>query len=184
MIRFFGLILLIGCRSIPAASERDCLPSKSRQVGAIQLGALMGLPGVYGLTAIATSPGMDRSSVTSELTLVPADTLQRYYERRIGGYVRSGNRLLVGALKHRSSEGQLFADNVVVQQNPSDTQLISGYCELCNDASVVYYTILHVGRDRFSGRWVDPQTGIGIIVDQNGQPIPNPAGYFCAVRIK
>jgi len=183
LIRFFGLILLIGCRSIPAASDRDCLPSKSRQVGAIQLGALMGLPGVYAFTAIATSPGMDRSSVTSELTLVSADTLQRYYERRIRGYVRSGNRPLVGALKHRS-QGQLFAHNVVVQQNASDTQLISGYCELCDDASIVYYTILHVGRDRFSGRWVDPQTGIGIIVDQNGQPIPDPAGYFCAVRIK
>ena len=184
MIRFFGLILLIGCRSVPAASERDCVPSKSGQVGAIPLDALMGLPGVYAFTAIATSPGMDRSSVASELTLVPADTLQRYYERRLRGYVRSGNRPVVGALNHRSSEGQFFADNVVVQQNPSDTQLISGYCELCNDASIVYYTILHVGRDRFSGRWVDPQTGIGIIVDRNGQPISNPAGYFCAVRIK
>ena len=118
LIRFCGLIVLVGCHSIPAVSERDCLPPKSTQVGAIQLGALMGLRGVYGFTAIATSPGMDRSSVTSELTLVPADTLQRYYERRIRGYARSGNRPLVGALKHRSSEGQLFADNVVVQQNP------------------------------------------------------------------
>jgi len=72
---------------------------------------------------------------------------------------------------------------VVVQQNPGSTQLIFGFCQTCFDAQWVYYTITEVRPNGFIGHWVDPQTGIGKLVDRKGRELPNPEGYFCAERI-
>lgn len=143
----------------------------------------MQLTGKYSFTTVATSPGLDRSPVRGELTLKVADTLERYYERRLNGFARAGNRPLVGQLAWHYPDGMVRTQPVVVQQNPGDTQLISGFCDNCHDAMLVYHRIVQLRANGFSGRWSDPQTGIGRVVDKNGRELPDPAGYFCAIRV-
>ena len=182
LIRLLVVLPLLGCRSL-AVSHTQCA-APQRRAAAIPLDSLMTLAGKYRFVTIATSPGMDGATATAELTLRPADTLQRYYERRITGYARGGNRPLVGELAWRSADGQVTTEAVVIQQNPRDTQLISGWCRsLCLDGMQVYHSLMEVGPNRFSGFWHDPQTGIGRVVDKNGHELPDPAGYFCADRV-
>jgi hypothetical protein len=182
LIRFLALLLLIGCRSVPLAGRSACVPSSERHSGAIAMDALMRLPGRYTFVTVATSPGLDKWTVQGELTLRAADTLERYYERRIRGIVRAGNRPLVGQLVWHS-EGKVRTEPVVVQQNPGDTQLISGFCTECDDATLVYHRIIETRANGFSGRWNDPQTGIVRLIDKNGRELPDPEGYFCAFRV-
>jgi hypothetical protein len=183
LIRFLSLLLLISCRSIPTNSQNECSAPPQSHAGAMPLDTLMQLPGKYSFTTVATSPGLDGSPVRAQLILRAADTLERYYEQRLNGFVRAGNRPLVGQLAWHYPDGSVRSEPVVVQQNPADTQLISGFCGNCTDAMLVYHTILQLRANEFSGRWSDPQTGIGRVVDKNGRELPNPAGYFCAIRV-
>lgn len=183
VIRFLSLILLFGCRSIPVGNGSDCTPPTEGVRGAIPLDTLVGLAGKYTLITVATSPGMDHWTTKSDLTLERSDTLQQFYEQRLSGFVRTGNRPLVGQLAWHSPDGMVRTDPVVVQQNPAETQLISGFCANCADAMFVYHRILLIRSNGFSGRWHDPQTGIGKLIDKNGKALPDPDGYFCAVRI-
>ena len=144
--------------------------------------ALMQLPGNYSFVTVGTSPGLDQWIVRGDLTLKVADTLERYYERRLSGFVRAGNKPLVGQLAWHHSDGNVRTEPVVVQQNPGDTQLISGFCMSCADAMFVYHRIVEIRPNGFSGRWHDPQTGIGRLIDKNGRELPDPEGYFCAIR--
>ena len=178
-----SLILLVGCRSIPATSGSLCRPPSDESVHAIPMNTLMQLEGNYILTTIATSKGVDHSPELTRLTLTRADTLDRFYDVNVRGHRRSGNRVLVG--RHTLGEGGAATpiEDVVVQQSSGSTQMIFGFCTLCFDAQWIYYTITEVRPDGFVGRWVDPQTGIGKLVDRNGRELPNPEGYFCADRV-
>jgi hypothetical protein len=182
-MRFVALFLLIGCRSIPATSQSECLPPPEGDSGAVPLDALMQLAGKYRFVTVATSRGVDHSSFSGELTLRVADTLERYYERRRNSFVRAGNRPLVGHLAWPEPSGKVRTEPAVVQQNPGGTQMISGFCVNCLDGMLAYYGISQIRANGFSGRWHDPQTGIGKIVDKNGRALPDPEGYFCAIRI-
>jgi hypothetical protein len=126
---------------------------------------------------------MDHWTAKGDLLLTRSDTLQEFYEQRLTGYVRAGNRPLVGQVTWHHPDRTVKTEPVVVQQNPGDTQLISGFCANCADAMFVYHKILRVRSNAFSGRWYDPQTGIGKLIDKNGKELPNPEGYFCAERI-
>lgn len=141
------------------------------------------MKGSYLLTTIATSSGMDHSPEVTSLTLRPADTLERYYEVSLRGHRRTGNRIMVGQNILRRDNGESATDSVVMQQNPGSTQMIFGFCSLCFDAQWVYYTITELRPNGFAGRWSDPQTGIGKLVDRNGRELPNPEGYFCADKV-
>ena len=142
----------------------------------------MQLPGTYRVTTVDTTQRVPYSSTRGGLTLRVADTLERYYERRLRGLVRTGNRPVVGQWEWRGSDGILKTDPVAIQQNPGGTVLISGFCTLCLDAAWIYYGIREVRADGFSGWWNNPQTGIGKIVDEHGGFAPDPGGYFCAFR--
>jgi hypothetical protein len=168
---------------MPTTSQSECPPPAEGHSGAIPLDVLMQLAGNYKFVTVATSSGMDHSPFNGELTLRVADTLERYYERRLTGFARAGNRPLVGQLAWRESDGKVRTEPVVVQQNPGGTQLISGFCVNCFDAMLAYYGISQIRANGFSGSWHDPQTGIGKIVDKDGRALPDPEGFFCAIRV-
>jgi hypothetical protein len=183
-IPFLLVFALLGCRPMRTASLSECTPPQPAAVRTIPLDTLLRLDGRYRFITVAISAGLNRAPVTSDLTLVRSDTLERFYERRGSGYVRAGNRPLIGHLTRRYGDGQRRNDSVVVQQNPGDTQLISGSCTSCNDAMLIYHTISRVGRDGFTGHWYDPQAGIGQLVDKYGKPLSDTEGYFCAIRVR
>jgi len=168
-----SFLLVLGCVPVRSRSEAECAPPADGNARAIPLDTLIGLAGRYRMTSVTTAPGYDRSPVLRDLKLTVADTLQRYYEQGLRGPRRTGNRPLVGSL------GQ---EPVVVQQNPGNTQMISGFCTMCTDAEFIYHTIVQVRPNGFIGRWHDPQTGIGRVVDSKGHELPDPKGYFCALR--
>jgi hypothetical protein len=168
---------------MPVTNESGCNPPPETLRGAIPLETLVDLPGKYTLVTVGTSPGMDHWTAKGDLTLTRSDTLEQYYEQRLSGLVRAGNRPLVGQLTWHYPDGTVRTEPVVVQQNVGDTQLISGFCANCADAMFVYHRILQVRSNGFSGRWYDPQTGIGKLIDKSGNELPNPEGYFCALRI-
>ncbi len=176
-IPFLLVFALLGCRPMRTASLSECTPPQPAAARAIPLDTLLRLDGRYRFITVAISAGLNRAPVTSDLTLVRSDT-------RDTGYVRAGNRPLIGHLTRRYGDGQRRNDPVVVQQNPGDTQLISGPCTSCNDAMSIYHTISRVGRDGFTGHWHDPQAGIGQLVDRYGKPLPDTEGYFCAIRVR
>jgi hypothetical protein len=55
-------------------------------------------------------------------------------------------------------------------------------CRDCTDASPDRLHIDAVSDRGFWGTWVNDQSGIARLMDDEGKPAPNPAGYFCAVR--
>jgi hypothetical protein len=184
-VRFLLVVALLGCQPMRTASLSECSPPLPAAAKPIPLDTLMRLDGRYRFITVAISAGLNQRPVTSELTLARSDTLEQFYEQRISGYVRAGNRPLIGNLTRRYGDGTLRNDPVVVQQNPGNTQLVSGFCaRICNDATLIYHTISLASRNGFTGHWYDPQTGIGQLVDRYGRPLPDPEGYFCAIRVR
>jgi hypothetical protein len=55
-------------------------------------------------------------------------------------------------------------------------------CRDCNDGSPDRLRIEAVSASGFWGTWVNDQSGIVRLMDDDGRPAPNPAGYFCAIR--
>src|SRR5688500_18375294 len=108
MIRLLSLLLVIGCRSLPANGQNECSAPLESRTGAVPLDTLMLLTGKYRFIHVDTSQGTDRFTIPAELSLNTADTLERYYERQLRGFVRTGNRPLVGhmGMGSRSRYGQ------------------------------------------------------------------------------
>lgn len=123
-----AFLLVIGCVPVRSRSEAECAPPADGNARAIPLHTLVGLAGRYRMTSETTAPGYDRAPIVRDLTLTIADSLQRYYEQGVRGPRRAGNRPLVGSL------GQ---EPVVVQQNPGNTQMISGFCTMCIEAMFI-----------------------------------------------
>ena len=165
-------------------SQQACAPPVISTSSAIPLESLMRLRGTFRFVTVITARGYDSSPFTSELKLRAADTLERFYERQLRGLVRVGDKPLVGELSWRLEDGKRGNTRVAVKRVDQDAQLISGYCESCLDATWTYYRISEVRPDGFSGTWQDPQTGLGKLVDKNGQRLPDPEGYYCAYRIR
>jgi hypothetical protein len=64
-----------------------------------------------------------------------------------------------------------------------DGSLLYLGCRDCMDASPMVLRIIEVDERGFFGSWRDYQTGIGRLFDERtGEPLPDPAGYFCAWR--
>lgn len=68
-----------------------------------------------------------------------------------------------------------------------DVELDAGVLHLGSrdamDASPTMFRIDRVWAGGFAGRWHNDQTGIGRAIDSAGHWLPNPGGYYCAVRI-
>lgn len=182
MSRLVAFVLLVGCRSLPVADQVRCEAATETVSEALPLDTLLQLAGKYKFVTVATSSGLDRTPVVGDLTLEAADTLQRFYERRLSGWVRNGDRPLVGELTWHYDDGNVKTESVVVQRSSGDTELITGVCGNCADAMLRYYRITVLRAGGFAGTWHDPQTGIGRVVDRAGRELPDPEGHFCANR--
>jgi hypothetical protein len=56
-------------------------------------------------------------------------------------------------------------------------------CVACVDASPEHLYVAAAAEGGLWGLWRDYQTGIGRVFDEDMNPLPDPAGYFCALRV-
>jgi hypothetical protein len=154
------------CEPLP---PRSAVPYTSRHDSA--------LVGRFRLIALDTTeqPVTSRTRVVS-LRLV--DSAERAASKVNRRFAHAANRdlQLVDARDPEPDTGL-----AALQVQVDDGLLILG-CRDCLDGIIVVYRVAAVSPSGFWGTWHDPQTGIGRVVDKNGRFLPDPGGYFCAVR--
>ena len=131
--------------------------------------------GSFRLTLVTTS--FDAPVTRNELDLFAVDSATRERARtsRIGHRPRRDVRL-IGAdywARRRSPVAAEWDDGI----------LYLG-CRDCFDGSPDKLTIGAVSENGFWGWWRNDQSGIARVVDRHGKALPDPAGYFCARRIR
>jgi hypothetical protein len=134
------------------------------------------LAGGYEVIQVALSYGEHASYWRGHLELVPADSLRRYYIETIAGPKLYGYRPLVGQFRY-ASDSLRRVEEAEVEQGV----LYIG-CRRCADGSPDELRLVAATAGRVWGTWYNPQSGIEIVIDSLGRPLPNPAGHFCMRR--
>jgi hypothetical protein len=168
-----SLMLSVGC-SLPwrhSAVGCSSPPANATPVSAERVSTLTGR---FRLTLVTTSFTSPRSS--SELTLRTPDSVARAGAtvRALGHQPRRDLRLV--------GEWHWSAKYPAERAEWDSGTLYLG-CRDCLDASPDHLRIESIDPAGFAGTWADYQTGIAHVVDDKGKPLPDPAGYFCAVRV-
>jgi len=132
------------------------------------------LEGRFLLTQITTS--WDDEATTNEFSLRVTTPEERANAKRTGLGYFPRNVTHVGRLYVPEEYGPWPIE--------ADGPIIYLGCRDCMDEmSRDVLRIAAVNERGIWGLWNNYQTGIGIVVDSLGHPLPNPAGYFCAERI-
>ncbi len=150
--------------------------SASYRIGAFraEFQQIQSLVGDFTLLQVTTSDGSGRVSRT-RLTLAATDSASRLHaiERSIGHMPRRDLQL-VGTWQWSSGRPPIRIE--------MDAGTLYLGCRDCTDASPDHLSVTTITPQGFSGTWIDFQTGLGYAVDDEGRRLPDPAGYFCAVR--
>ena len=135
---------------------------------------LQSLVGEFTLLQVTTSDHSNHVS-RSRFTLEFPDSArrQRAMVRSIGRVTRTDLQL-VGAWK--------WDPKAPREEVEMDAGTLYLGCRDCTDASPYHLWITKITPRSFSGTWMDYQTGIVYSVNQLGERLPDPAGYFCAIR--
>jgi hypothetical protein len=112
------------------------------------------------------------------LTLSAVDSVRRIQatERRVGLHART----------HLEFEGRAVSASTGQRAQPAeiDSSVLYIGCRDCTDASPLVLRVRALSASGFWGSWRDYQTGIGYVVDGKGKRAPDPAGHFCAIRVR
>lgn len=135
------------------------------------------LAGSFRLVKVLTSHDKypEHSIRRGGLSLQSPDSVQRAASRRRGlGYLQRANLQFVGEVVWSTE----YRESVEI-----DDGILYVGCRGCDDGSPTHLTITAVSPRGFWGTWRNYQTGIAFIVDrETGERLPDPAGYFCAIR--
>ena len=162
-------------------SQSGCESQPPMGTAPFDTAAWPNLTGRYRVIMVNTQPRWDLATDTASLQLAPNDSARRF-SSIYGEWDRTGrryNRVLAGVMSRTYRNGQVYEDTAEVERS---TVYLG--CRGCNDASPINLRIVAVSADGFWGTWFDPMTGIGVPIDKNGQRLPDPRGYFCAIRVK
>jgi len=173
-----GLLFAVSsCASVSRLTGRSSCSEPPASAAPPTEQQIASLVGRFSLTQVITSfPASEQPSperTTVELHRPDSVTRAATARRLIG---RPKNLQLVGTL---GDKGHSLAGAVKVD---AGTLFIG--CRDCNDASPDHLKISAISDRGFWGTWVDYQTGIGRVFGKDGKPLPDPAGYFCALRIE
>jgi hypothetical protein len=144
------------------------------------------LVGVFRLTFVATSRGVRRTPWRGLLTLQLHDSVHRYryVNPQIGRF--PGERILWGWID--SLEVDSGSAERAASRDPDSpgvewigTGLVFGRPDWI-DGITTDLAIGHFSPRGFWGRW-HSGGGVELLVDSLGRRIPDPQGYFCAVRL-
>jgi hypothetical protein len=131
--------------------------------------------GSFRVTLVTTSYKASPMRSEVELFAVDSTTRLRAGQPRVGRRPRADVRLIGVDYWNRQSPADAAEWD--------DGVLFLG-CRDCFDASPHKLRVGAVTEDGFWGWWVNEQSGTVRVVDRHGAPTPNPAGYFCARRVK
>jgi hypothetical protein len=166
-----GALLLIGCsaRPSPAPEPARCpprVPETAQHPIAIRSSALAG---EYDLILVQTQP-VSGVATTGRLHLAPLDSSAR--AEAAGGPTRD----LIGRLALDRSTDRVPIEAVLAGQH-----LRLGHPSY-GDGVIQHLTITAIASEGFWGWWRSDR-GVAIVTEPGtGRAIPDPAGYFCALR--
>lgn len=159
----------------PSAST--CSPERPRDAVATTPERIDSLTGRFRVVLVTTSyvgkRGVEREQSQLELFHADSATRVKSRSRSIGHSVRRDLRL-IGVHEWGPNKAHQAAEW-------DDGTLFLG-CRDCYDGSPDRLHIEAVSPNGFWGTWVNDQSGIARLMDDEGKPAPDPAGYFCAVR--
>jgi hypothetical protein len=180
------LILTSGTAPVMAQSRStQCSPRPPRAATAFSPDQVLQLTGSFSLVFVATSQGTSPAPWGGILTLQAHDSLRRYrfVERRIGH--APGQRPLWGWIDSSTANGSWVTRMASRDPDYPGVEWIGGGLVFgwfdSMDGVTTHLTVTHVARTGFWGRWRSGG-GIELLTDSAGHPIPDPAGYFCALR--
>jgi hypothetical protein len=182
------LILAAGTTTAVAQSvPARCSSHPPRSTSVFDTGQVLQLTGSFRLVLVATSRGASKAPWGGTLTLQAHDSLRRYrfVQRQIGH--APGQRPLWGWIDS-STVHESWARRIA-SRDPDypGVEWIGGGLALgwfdSMDGVTTDLTVTHLGPTGFWGRW-SSSGGIELLTDSAGRPIPDPAGYFCALRIR
>jgi hypothetical protein len=171
-----ALASLAACASLHLSSDEAACPATPPPTAVAATRELIDdLTGRFRLTQVLTSFKIEKGGDAWQAILElkrPDSATRAEAARRSIGHMRRRDLRLVGTIQtNRWTQPAEWDDGT----------LLLG-CRDCNDGSPDHLRIDAVSPTGFWGTWVDYQTGI-VRAERNGKPLPNPAGYFCAVRV-
>lgn len=163
-----------------AAAPRDCPPTTDTSRVTLDTTTAATLAGRYQVVSVNTVRGYGGYVSRHRLALAVPDPAHRVRARRpMLRRTPPPDTLLLAGRYEWEADGRVYGDTAEVLPRG---MLVVG-CVECLDASPTVHTIDALTADGFRGRWSNPQTGIGVIVDRRGRRLPNPGGYYCARRL-
>ena len=136
------------------------------------------LAGTFRLTTVQTSHGGSPLVWRELLTLQRTDSVTRYALRTpMSPLLGKSDRPLIG-----TAHGDAPNDRPSPAEYEAGRLYVGCRWFQCTDASPLVYVIEWQTSDRFGGTWRDYQSGIVRVFD-HGNPLPDPAGHFCAMRL-
>jgi hypothetical protein len=139
------------------------------------------LAGDYDLIQVRTQPA-PRASSTGQLHLMPVDSAAR--AAAVGGAVRD----LIGWFDRKTGDRDRRADAGSRDPSQPGAVLAGSHLRLGQSGNLESYvehlTITAVSPEGFWGWW-KAEPGFELTQDQrSGRTLPDPAGYFCALRVR
>lgn len=184
-------VLFVGCATFRPGPPKQCpLPPNRRLAASVD--RLRALPGDYRIIMVDISRDRHHPDVnTGELTLTEPDTSKPYYWETARGLQRGPAPQLIGVLAWHKPMRGYAQDSVIVAYDPSQASttasLRSGRCLTCWDPKSIGFDVFAVESNAFTGWWAvrstlpmqyDPTPS----KEERKKMVPDPRGYFCAVR--
>jgi hypothetical protein len=170
------LIATTGCARLPGLTKPldKCNAPKGAALSVIDSASRSLLEGSFRLVQVGSREGRKQPTVRL-LRLHLADSVERANARARRPGNKPRNLEIAGTSKTVSS-GQLDPAEL-------DGPVLFVGCRECSDASPDALTLFAVGEGGFIGRWLNPSSGIEMVVRQNSRNVLTSPGHFCATRL-
>jgi hypothetical protein len=181
-IRAIAMLALAACHSAPPSNSEPArcgpnVPATAQHPVALRASALAG---DYELIQVRTQPAGSKTT-SGRLHLAPLDSLAR--AGSVGGPVHD----LVGWLELRDGD-PAWQSNAGSRDGSHPGVVLAGeHMRIGHQGYLDGYTenltITAVSPEGFWGWWKG-ERGLGVVAEpESGRVLPDPAGYFCALRI-
>jgi hypothetical protein len=162
--------LSLACISMRPSQMAACAPPPTKPVRHWTDGTIATLQGTYVLHMVGTTRLRDSTTTIDTFTLVPNDTLRRYYRQSIDmkTWRRAGNRPFSGTI----SNGNIPPLGIEGSLTPMGEVIFSIYVEHLLDGPYTTLRVTQADRKGFRGWW-SFATGMAVARD---------SGYYCAQK--
>lgn len=181
-------LLLAACATFRPGPPKEC-PLPPNHVQPASLDRLRALPGHYSIITVNISRDRHHPDViTGELTLTEPDTLHPYYRDTPRGVERGRAPQLIGLVTWQRPMRGYVQDSVIMGWNDNGASLRSGRFSTRWEPKLIHYDVFAIESNGFTGWWDGPRTlkvsyDPGPTKEERKKMVPDPRGYFCAIRM-